>query len=68
MKFKLEIEGDYFEDKADLQTFLLCHEYAACIHEVREKIRHRLKYDEDVSEKEEQFLESLRSLTFIELE
>jgi len=68
VKIRIEFEGDYYEDGADLRTFILAREYMMCIHDVRDRIRTRLKYAEDVSEKEEAFLEELRALTFIDME
>ncbi|MBE3085177.1 MAG: hypothetical protein IMZ64_03040 [Bacteroidetes bacterium] len=68
MKIRIEVEGDWYEDKDELRMFLSAQEYALCLHNIRERIRSRLKYEEDVSDKEEQLLEEIRSLTFLELE
>jgi len=66
LKMTVKIEGCPYQDMDDIKTFMNARELKSALWEVDQKIRARLKYTEDVSEKEEAFLEEVRSLIWEE--
>jgi hypothetical protein len=66
MKYTFSLSGDIYEDRQELNIMLTTPDILNAIHEVRQKIRERLKYEEDISESEEKFLEELMSDLFFE--
>lgn len=60
MKYKIEFEGDYYEDFHELREIVGIREMSRAIHDAQEIIRSRLKYQEP-SEAEVEILEQIRS-------
>ena len=58
MKVKLEIEGDYYEDREMFNTCFHAMDLSISINQVLEMIRTRRKY-KDISDEENLFLESI---------
>jgi len=65
MKFKIEFEGDTFEDSTLLKMILFSNKIYCSIYDARDKIRSRLKYGENVTDIEEQTLEAIREDLYI---
>ena len=65
MKYKIEFEGDYYEDFNELREIVSIREMARAIHDAQEIIRSRLKYKEP-SEQEVEILEQIRSALYVE--
>jgi len=68
MKIRIEIEGDLYEDREEINTFLHAQDIKSLLWEIRERIRARLKYGEDITDKEEEALEEIRELTYFTMD
>ena len=60
MKYKFEIEGDFFEDKDEMNLFIHARDLYCQIHDADMAIRSRLKHHENMLDDERNFLEKLR--------
>lgn len=65
MKFKLQLEGDSFDDKYDLLLFLKSHDLLTQMNDALRLIRNRLKHFE-ISNEEDQFLKQLQEILWVE--
>lgn len=66
MRMKIEIEGDYYEDR---DQFALLHNAPAMYYAIsmaKNEIRCRLKHGEGLTEEEERFLEMLQDHLHVE--
>jgi len=60
MKFKIQFEGDLYEDKQELRQLALLSDIICAIDEVKDLVRTRLKYsDEPMSDGEIKLLEDI---------
>jgi len=66
MKWKLEFEGDWYEDADKLKDLTRLHDLKMAIHKAKEIIRTRLKYGENLPQYEVNVLEQLREALFVE--
>jgi len=66
MKIKLELEGDFYEDTEIFKRIMVASEMYGIIEEVRDHIRSRLKYGENVSNEEERTLLQIREILYID--
>ena len=62
MEMEIKIHGDIHEDQDMIQVFVNARQLYIAICEAKELIRSRLKYEEDISNDEEQFLEQIRDI------
>lgn len=65
MKITVCLEGDYYADWHEIRQMICVKEMFIAISDAREKIRSRLKYGQDVSEKEAEHLEELARTLYI---
>lgn len=59
MEMKIEVHGDLYDDADSLKIFVNAKELHSAICDARSLIRNRLKWDEELSNDEEQFLEKI---------
>ena len=60
MKWKIQIEGDYYEDRQELKQLASLSDIFSAIYDAREMIRKRLKYSDDpISDSEFKLLEEI---------
>lgn len=64
MKYKIEFEGDYYEEFDELRRIAAFREMDKAIYEALSLIRQRLKY-QNPAEEEVQTLERLREILYI---
>ena len=62
---KITVEGEVHEDIDLLKQFVHTSDLWSANWEARQLIRARLKYEEDISDEEEKFLEQLQEVLFI---
>lgn len=65
MNWEFKISGTE-EDHHELKIYTNAMKMYCIIHETKERIRKRLKYEEEITEKEEEFLEELQTILFID--
>lgn len=68
MKLKFEVEADGYEERDEIQIYAHAVDYKLALDEIREQVRQRLKYGENISDEEERVLEEIRYLTHIEVD
>lgn len=56
MKCKLEIEGNYFEDREIFSSLFLSSTYRSIIQEVFSSVSHRINNELEITDDEERFL------------
>lgn len=67
MKFKIQFEGDYFEEMELVREIVNLPKIILAIQNAEEIIRARLKYDtEGITDREIETLELIRSALFVE--
>lgn len=66
MKYRVEIEGCYYEERHDLKLLAHLNDMYFALSEGLNEIRNRLKHGDDVSQSEERFLENLRETMWVE--
>lgn len=64
MKYKIEFEGDYYEDFDELRRIVALRQMDRAIHEALNVIRKRFER-EDPPKEEEEILERLRDILYI---
>jgi len=64
MKVTIKFEGDEFEDLESLQCIMNARQLMSTIWDIRQEIRGRLKYADDVNEAEATFLERLQEMSY----
>jgi hypothetical protein len=68
MKIKLEFEGDQYDDNVDINCVIHANDMYASIIRVKELIRVRLKYGENITDIEQSTLVSIREALFLKFE
>lgn len=66
MKMEIKVLGCPFEEQESLKTFAFAMDYASALSEARQEIRSRLKWGEDLTKAEVDFLEKLQDILYIE--
>ena len=66
MEIEINVKGDSYEDNDELQIFMRSKEIYSKLSGVRELIRRRRKHCEDVTDKEDDFLEEIQLILFVE--
>jgi len=66
MSVQISFNGDLFEDMDSLKTVIHSFDMLSSIHSSRKRIRQRLKYAENIAEEEENFLEELLEILYVE--
>lgn len=66
MKFNISFEGEMYEDDETMKIILHATDMYSAMHDARQRIRSRLKYEENVSDEEEKVLEELREILWID--
>jgi hypothetical protein len=65
MKYKFEIEGDFFEDREEMELMIHSRDLYCKITDADNAIRNRLKHHDNLSDDERLFLEKLREALYI---
>lgn len=66
MKKTVSFEGELFEDSCVFVVLENAFEMSSRIFDARQKIRERLKWDEEITEREAVFLDELSDMLYIE--
>jgi len=67
MKYKIQFEGDLYEDGSELRELAHLRDIMSAIDEVHEIIRTRLKYsDKPITDEEFEILEKISKCLYIE--
>lgn len=66
MRMKVEYEGDFYEDRDTLRLITNASELAYCLSEAQAMVRARLKWEDDLGPREEEFLRELQSILHVE--
>lgn len=66
MKIKIELEGDWYEERQEILTFIKANEFNSALIEVRDIVRERCKYGENISEEEHKFIKRLQDVIYVD--
>ena len=66
MKMEVKIEGCPYEDSDAIEIFAHAFDIHSTLSEVKQAVRSRLKWGENLTEEEIKFLESLQDIMLIE--
>ena len=60
LSFEIKLKGCPYRDNKDFRIFMMSQDLYSELFDIDQEIRARLKYAEDLSESEQNFLEGLR--------
>lgn len=66
MEFEIKVKGDLYEDRHEMLIIAHANDLWSLVNKVKDKIRTRHKYCEDVTDKEYDFLEELQEILYME--
>lgn len=66
MEIEIKIKGDYYDDRNEMLIVAHAGELSDIIHKVLDEIRIRRKHCDEVTDKEDNFLEKLQEMLYVE--